>query len=241
MLLLVTPPAGWAFHSLVAGMPGTLPPGLYPPSGSSGALQFAWFFFSQPAFPISFSFRLSVPDDASGPYRIDASGSYREGGPLYDMGPDFVVLEAGVPSEGEGEGEGEGEPDFCDGLEMCFDRQIANDGVYTPGSSEDVTVHIYYHGVEQVKALSVFESFPPGWKVTSILGGATPALYYGDSYSGIQSFVWINIPAFPMTFTYRISSPVAAPTSAGVTGAALYRLDGPEQRSNELTSTLTHD
>lgn len=75
MGLQETLPAGWSFHSLVSGSF----PHLYPSSGRTGTLDFAWIFI--PPFPTQFTYRVQVPTGETGTRQITGQGIYRTSGP----------------------------------------------------------------------------------------------------------------------------------------------------------------
>lgn len=66
-------PAGWTFQGIVESS-GT-PPDVYPDVNTAGVLEFAW--FTPPAMPGSFTYRVYVPEWTSGLARISGYGLYR--------------------------------------------------------------------------------------------------------------------------------------------------------------------
>lgn len=108
-------PDTWTF----AGFVGTHNPPVYPQDGATGTLEFAW--ITTPAFPATFTFLVSIPEEASGTGCLDSFSSYRLSGGLLESNHANTCLTPEEATEGEGqtegqtEGEGEGgnEPGVC--------------------------------------------------------------------------------------------------------------------------------
>ena len=67
-----TVPTGWGFQGVVSGDP----PDVLPNTGESGLLEFAWFPLPE-TFPREFTYRLSIPGDATGLQAVAGQGVAR--------------------------------------------------------------------------------------------------------------------------------------------------------------------
>lgn len=89
-----TVPAGWGYIGVISGEV----PAVAPISGTSGLLEFAW--FPLPAIPVTFTYMIAIPSDATGLRAISGAGLCRlsESGE-YRTASVFTV----IPSEDAGD------------------------------------------------------------------------------------------------------------------------------------------
>src|SRR5690606_10820304 len=100
-------------------------------------------------------------------------------------------------AEGEGEGEGEEE------LPVVLQRSFPGGDSYTPGATRDITVTMQHAGTNPVTAIGLRERLPQGWTFDRLVSGAQPVSVVPQSPDGSTEFLWLSVPAFPFTFTYR--------------------------------------
>jgi hypothetical protein len=106
------------------------------------------------------------------------------------------------------------------------------------GSTLDVTVHMEYAGKDPVNALGCVESLPDGWAFEGIVQDTDPAILIAPNTGagGILEFSWLEVPAFPVNFTYRVST---GGIGGSILGQSLYRQSGPEARSATVVSAIS--
>lgn len=122
------------------------------------------------------------------------------------------------------------------GLKMS--RSMPPNG-YRAGQAVDVFVGFEYAGADKVTALALVERIPAGWSFQEVSGGAKPVIMPAKGATGELTFVWVQVPSFPCTLSYRI---VPGPEVAGpqeVQGQAVYRQLGPEQRTEALKTVVS--
>lgn len=120
---------------------------------------------------------------------------------------------------------------------MAMRRAVSSD-TYNPCGTLDVTVTLHYHQPSAITAMGVQEILPPGWTYAELLDASTEPAIAPSVGAAALDFLWISIPAFPISITYRVHVPGAAYGEQTLMGSALYRTDGPERRSPIITTTL---
>lgn len=98
---------------------------------------------------------------------------------------------------------------------------------YPAGGTVDVQLTLNYAG-EQVTAMAVLEDIPPGWSFAGIVGGDGPTVPPAMGKTGQLTFIWVNIPTFPATFTYQLKVPEGESGPRSFNGYAVYRTSGPQ-------------
>nr|HPO16331.1 PKD domain-containing protein [Candidatus Hydrogenedentota bacterium] len=226
-----TLPTGWSFKSLVSG---SLPP-VKPATGATGTLGFAW--ITIPAFPVTFTYRINVPAGATGTKTIKGRAIYAFGGSQLNSPEVSTSIPEGSVGEGEGDVEGEGEMEGAvEGMELS--RTIPAGG-YVAGSTMDIEITLRYTDAEEVTSLALEETLPGGWTYASLVSGSVPNMAPSAGESGTLSFIWVSIPAFPLTFRYRVNAPASASGTYEFTGIARYRTTGDEVTSNEAITFVS--
>ncbi len=117
-------------------------------------------------------------------------------------------------------------------------RSVAPGG-YRSGQPLEVIVSLDHDGKDKVTALAVVERLPQGWTFQEVSGGAKPVIMPSKGAAGELTFVWVQVPSFPCTVSYRV---VPAPEVTGpqeLQGQAVYRQLGPEQRTEMLKTVAT--
>lgn len=111
-------------------------------------------------------------------------------------------------------------------------------GRYQPGGTVDVTLSFLKEGTEPVTAMGMEETMPEGWTFEGFASqeGALPDIkrVVGNKLE----FAWFNIPQYPATFSYRLRVPQNAAGAQDITGEALYRTSGDEQRTGLIVTPL---
>lgn len=210
LALVETIPEGWAFGSVLSGVT----PAVYPAEGTTGTLQFAW--IAVPSFPAAFSYRIVSASTVSGPCGISGYLAYRGVGDQVISDDVSTTIRQSTPVEGEPQ---EGEGGAVE--EMTFERNVPEE--YVPGSTFDVTITILYSGEEEVLALGLSEHLPEGWTFDSLVSGTSPAVYPESGAAGTAGFAWVAVPAFPVTFTYRIAASLESQGTKTIDGYVIYR------------------
>ena len=112
-------------------------------------------------------------------------------------------------------------------------------GGYRTGLPLDVIVSLASDGTEKVTALALVERLPKGWSFQEVSGGAKPVITPAKDAVGELTFVWVQVPAFPCTVSYRM---VPGPEVAGaqeLQGQAVYRQSGTEQRTDMVKTMVS--
>lgn len=122
---------------------------------------------------------------------------------------------------------------------VVLTRSAPNGGQYTPGAPLDITVTLAMTGTGEVTALGMLETLPDGWTFDRIVAGVMPDTFNPSGEFGDTEFVWFDIPAFPVTFTYRILAPADGAATEVLSGLVLYRTGGRELQSATVSTTLT--
>lgn len=97
---------------------------------------------------------------------------------------------------------------------------------YTAGESTEVTVTITAEQGDQITALGLLETVPPGWSfggARAITGGLPAIMPPLGATIATFEFAWVSIPAFPCTFAYTLNIPASAVERADVVGQVEYR------------------
>jgi hypothetical protein len=110
--------------------------------------------------------------------------------------------------------------------------------VYHPCGTIEVTFTVYYHDASGVTALGIEEILPPGWTFVELVTYSEQPDIAPDAGDTMLEFAWVDVPAFPVTVTYRAQVPANASGDQTIMGSALYRRDGPELRSPVVYTTL---
>lgn len=230
-------PSGWTFKKLLSG---ALPP-IAPTSGQSGTLSFAW--IALPAFPITFSYRLNVPEASTGTQTVSGVLIYALGGSQLYSDNVATDIEEGATPEGEGEGTAEGSAEGSSegaaDTEVVLTRNAPGGGTYPPGGTVDLTVTLNYTGPETVAVLGLEETIPAGWTFVKGVSGLVPPVLPAAGAQGILGFAWLSVPEFPLTFTYRLRTPVDATGPQTITGEGLYSFGGDQLRTNNVSTMLS--
>jgi PKD repeat protein len=122
---------------------------------------------------------------------------------------------------------------------ITLDRVAANDGVFTPGGTLDLTVTLTSTPGNAITALGILETLPDGWAFVEIVSGAEPpGIINPAGETGDLELAWFDLPTLPTTFTYRVSVPQDASAEEVLSGVAKYRTAGVELNSNTVITVL---
>lgn len=231
--LAETLPAGWTHNSAVSGQI----PDILPTSGDSGTISFGY--LTIPAFPASFTYRLNVPSGATGTVTLSGYGIYAVGGGGSTQTPTVNTdIPYGGVGEGEGGEEGEGSEEGENEGNVFLAREAGGDGSYHAGSTLDITVTLTRTGTGTLTQLGVTETLPAGWLFKSLVSGSLPPVKPATGATGTLGFAWITIPAFPITFTYRINVPAGVTGTKTITGRAIYAFAGSQLNSPDVATDI---
>lgn len=224
-----TLPAGWTFDGVVGGEK----PDLAPTNGRGGTLEFAW--FNIPTFPTSFTYlakaaETPAPGEISGQALFRTSGAELRSSIVKTMAgrgaaPTRVAAAAEIVPAGA---------DAADkswaGLKLS---QEVTRG-FTPGGTGEIGVSLDLGTGDPVMAMAVTQQLPEGWVFDTVTGGASPAVSPDPGKGGEITFIWIQVPEFPTRFTYTVRVPETAQSLDFITGQAVYRRAGTEERTEEF-------
>ncbi len=113
----------------------------------------------------------------------------------------------------------------------------ATPGGYRAGQPLDVIVSLDADGKDKLTALALVERLPKGWSFEELTGGAKPVIVPAKGATGELSFVWVQVPAFPCTVSYKLLPGPDVVGAQELQGQAVYRQSGPEMRT-EMVKTL---
>lgn len=99
--------------------------------------------------------------------------------------------------------------------------------VYTPGEPIEVTLNMNYAG-DPILALALLEEVPQGWTYGGFVSGEKPAVEPGAGPRERLTFIWITIPEFPTSLTYRLVPKDNESGPRTLNGYAVFRTNGPE-------------
>ncbi len=228
--LAETLPQGWTFDSVIAGDH----PDLVPPQGRENLLEFAW--FNIPEFPTTFTYRVRSAAKDAGRAVITGQAVFRTDGPEYRSPKAHSTLQTnGQPAIKKTTQDllrknrpaDQTPQKELSGKEMELVHTVA-ENAYTPGETITLTAQMDYGKADAVKALALIETLPAGWVFDGIVSGPNPAVVPPKGASGELNFVWIQIPEFPATLSYRITVPKGEEGKKQLRGAVIYRSGGPE-------------
>ena len=108
---------------------------------------------------------------------------------------------------------------------------------YTPGSTLDVTLTLDYPATD-ITALGITEQIPAGWTYQGVVGGVIPGTSQINPATGALELVYVTIPAFPFSLTYRLLIPAAAAGVQTFSGKVLFRTNGPQLQTGDVVSMI---
>lgn len=113
----------------------------------------------------------------------------------------------------------------------CITISRAAEGCAEPGEQVRITVTIESACGDALTALALRETLPAGWAYAGIADGSPnrPALESNPGALGTAEFAWVDLPAFPATFTYILAVPASETSQRTLSGAPIYRLAAGEQ------------
>ncbi len=229
-------PDGWTFDSVVSGNR----PDLSPPRGRDATLEFVW--FNIPKFPTTFTYRLNVAPAVQGRHDITGEALYRTSGPelrspMVSSAVNMSETAAPATAAAALPPAAPAAPPAPSGEGFSLGRNIAAGG-YIPGQPLDVELVMNYGSSDPVTAVAVMETLPAGWTFEKVTGGAAPAVAPKPGAEGVLSFVWINVPSWPASFTYAARVPDGESGVKQLSGEARYRTSGPEERGAPIVTEL---
>jgi len=140
------------------------------------------------------------------------------------------------------------------GLAVCAHAQTAASPVtiernvvptlFTPGQVVIITVTIKKTDPRNVSAIAVQETVPGSWTYQNVT--ATDLSMFplkspdiaNENGTKTLSFYYINIPSFPVTFTYRMLTGTADSGALSISGLAKFRFTGAEEQSPVVSTNV---
>lgn len=117
--------------------------------------------------------------------------------------------------------------------------QFSADNTAAAGKPMDMTVVLEYTGTENVTALGVLQRLPEGWRFEEMVGGGElPVVAPNKGARGELTFAWIQPPAFPCSFTYRVTPASVGNAPQSLQGQALFRRMAGELRSAPVVTVF---
>lgn len=228
-----TLPEGWTFKTIV----GTDKPDLNPTEGRTGKLEFAW--FNIPQFPVSFTYRADT--GGSGPKPVKGEALFRTTGPEFRSNLAETTVGAGAPAAAPVATAAAAAPEAAPAGDKNWPGLKLSQSVvkpFTPGGTGELGIALDFGTGDPVAAMAVTQKLPEGWTFDKVTGGAQPAVMPTAGQGGEITFIWIQVPAFPTNFTYSIKVPETSKSADFVTGQAVYRRAGDEERTEEVVTEL---
>lgn len=203
-------PSDWEF----VGVGGVNPPDVIPAVGAEGTLNFA---YTTPPleFPASFTYTLAIPQDALDQQCFEGAAAFST--PFAgDVSPtDSVCLD---------------EPP-C----IAFLRNAP--ATYQPGQTVDIDITLNSTCTGLVTALGLNETLPTGWSFVSVTGANVPPIVPAVGAMGAINFAWIDVPAFPASFTFTVQAAADSTGPQSISGTALYRIGAGLERATQTVVT----
>lgn len=240
--IVETIPDGWTYQEMASEER----PDLTPSRGHDGRLEFVW--FSIPEFPAAFTYRVKAPANATESGIIRGKALYRTSGPELKTEEIKSVLApagagsapekpAATPSAAQAEETPAAPEKRATGPELVLSRAIEGEG-YTAGEPLEVHLKMEYPLEDRVTALAVQEVLPVGWTFGKIAGGDGPAVPPDEGMAGTINFVWIQLPEWPIEFSYTVNVPQGQSGTVQFEGHPVYRTSGGELHGNTAETEL---
>jgi len=126
------------------------------------------------------------------------------------------------------------------GTLISAQRSILPATPVSPGTQVLVNVLINCDDPTNLTALGLREILPEGWRFVDVIAsGDIPDQIDNNPAQNTVAFAWIELPDFPMQFTYRIQAPEFCEVNTFLAGALIFRFTGPSfEASLEKTELL---
>lgn len=109
---------------------------------------------------------------------------------------------------------------------------------YIPGSFNVIEAHLDESCVDNIAALSVFQTLPSGWTYHGLVPGPNNPTIPPNGITGTLGFAWISAPTAPFSFSYTVVVPFEQIGTPEITGFSEYRLNAGAQVSETYTLRL---
>lgn len=229
---------------------GPRQPDVKPPAGTRGLLEFAWFQFPEGFFPAEFTYRIKKAGDVEGTPEFSGQVLFRTSGNELRSGVVKTLLgdatqppaempaapAAPAPEAAAPPAQDPSTPKTVD-ANVALTRSIKGAG-YTPGQPVTIEVLLEGNGSTPVSAIAVVETAPPGWTFESVEGANVPPIKPAVGAQGNLSFIFIDVPAFPATFTYTLKPPADATGEQQLKGKVAYRAANAPFEGGELVTPI---
>lgn len=242
-------PAGYVLDTF----DGPRQPDVKPPAGTRGVLEFAWFQFPEGFFPAEFTYRIKKAGEVAESPELSGQVLFRTSGEELRSGVVKTLLGDGsapaapaeaapapapapTPEAAAPPAEDPAMPKAAD-TSVSLGRVIKGTG-YTPGQPVSFDVVLEATGTSPVAAIAVVETAPPGWTFEGVSGPNVPPIKPAVGAQGNLSFIFIDVPAFPATFTYTLKPPADATGEQQVKGKVAYRSQNLPFEGGELVTAV---
>jgi len=116
-------------------------------------------------------------------------------------------------------------------------RSIAA-GSYTPGQPLEVSIQLSYAGQDAVSTLSLVETLPQGWTFDKISGGPAPGVAPPAGKTGALTFIWQEVPQFPIALTYVVVPAADSTGAKELGGGTVFRTTGGMTQGPRVVTTV---
>ena len=257
-------PAGYALESF----DGPRQPDVKPPAGTRGTLEFAWFQFPEGFFPADFSYKIKKVGDPGATPQFSGQALYRTSGeelrtdvvksllgtgagsepapaPAAPAPADPAAAPAATPAEAPAAVAAEAAAPMPDPISVpvSVDANVmlgraAKSPAYTPGTPIEVDVVLEYEGTATLGAVAVVDKLPPGWTFEGVAGANVPPIKPAQGAQGNLSFIFIDVPTFPATFTYTVKPSADSAGEQQIKGKVVYRAQDRPFEGAELVTAI---
>ncbi len=255
-------PAGYALDSF----DGPRQPDVKPPAGTRGTLEFAWFQFPEGFFPADFTYKIKKVGDPGATPQFSGQALYRTSGEELRTGLVKTLLGTGAgepvaaapadpaaapadpaaaPAEAPAAAAAEAAAPMPEpqSIPVAVDANVmlgraAKSPAYTPGTPVEVDVVLEYQGTAKLGAVAVVDKLPPGWTFEGVTGANVPPIKPAQGAQGNVSFIFIDVPTFPATFTYTVKPSADSAGEQQIKGKVVYRAQDLPFEGTELVTAI---
>lgn len=229
---------------------GPRQPDVKPPAGTRGTLEFAWFQFPEGFFPAEFTYRIKKAGEVQEGPELSGQVLFRTSGEeLRSAVVKTILGDGSQPPAAPAEPAPAPAPEAAamPAEDHSIPKNIqANVSLgrapkaagYTPGQSLSFDIVLDSDSKVPVSAIAVVETLPPGWSFESVEGANVPPIKPAAGAKGNISFIFIEVPPLPATFTYTVKAPAEATGEQQFKGKVAYRAENTPFESVELVTAV---
>lgn len=254
-------PEGYALDSFS----GARQPEVKPPAGTRGVLEFAWIQFPQEFFPAEFTYRLKKIGTPGASPKISGQVLFRTSGeelrtevvnsllgngaePAAASGPSATPEEKGAkpeaaamparPAAAADPNAPAPAPAVDPNAPSLHLAQVSKADGYTAGQPVELELKVEKQGEGKLGAVAVVVNIPSGWTFDALTGGAVPPVKPQQGAQGTLTFIFIELPEFPVIFGYTLKPAENASGEAQVKAKVLYRANNTPAESVEIATVI---